>query len=137
MLVRETFGFSFSTWRLHLRGENIRSAHDVGRLRNLTVRSMMRPDVKTVAAGTTIEAFREACPLGSTERVVAVDDKGRYAGIVLVADAYARRIGSPHASELQIDSLLKFTDCVLVPWESAEQAAARFEQSHSEQLAVV
>lgn len=137
VLVRETFGFSFSTWRLHLRGETIRSAHDVGRLRNLTVRSMMRPDVKTVQAGTTIEAFRDAYPLGSTERVVAVDEAGRYAGIVLVADAYARRVGSPDAAGLHIDSLLKFTDFVLVPGQSAEQAAARFEQSHSEELAVV
>lgn len=31
-LVRELFGYSFSTWRLHLRGESIRSAHDVGRV---------------------------------------------------------------------------------------------------------
>lgn len=137
VLVRETFGFSFSTWRLHLRGETIRSAHDVGRLRNLTVRSMMRPDVKTVPVGTTIEAFREAYPLGSTERVVAVDGTGRYAGIILVADAYARRVGSPDAAELKIDSLLKFSDCVLLPWQSAEQAAAWFERSHSEELAVV
>ncbi len=30
LVVRETFGYSFSTWRLHLRGETIRSAHDVG-----------------------------------------------------------------------------------------------------------
>ncbi len=29
LIVRETFGYSFSTWRLHLRGETIRSAHDV------------------------------------------------------------------------------------------------------------
>ncbi|WP_375450483.1 chloride channel protein [uncultured Devosia sp.] len=137
VLVRETFGFSFSTWRLHLRGESIRGAHDVGRLRNLTVGSMMRPDVKTARCGITIEAFREAYPLGSTERVVVVDDRGRYAGIVLVADAYARRVGSPEAAELQINSLLKFPDYVLMPWQSAEQAAARFEQSHSEELAVV
>ncbi len=29
-VVRETFGFSFSTWRMHTRGQNIRSARDVG-----------------------------------------------------------------------------------------------------------
>ena len=29
-VVRETFGFSFSTWRMHTRGESIRSARDVG-----------------------------------------------------------------------------------------------------------
>ena len=42
LIVRETFGYSFSTWRLHLRGETIRSAHDVGWLRTLTAGRMMR-----------------------------------------------------------------------------------------------
>ncbi|MBE7218119.1 MAG: chloride channel protein, partial [Caulobacteraceae bacterium] len=37
LAVRETFGYSFSTWRLHLRGETIRSAADVGWIRSLTV----------------------------------------------------------------------------------------------------
>src|SRR6185437_14503285 len=29
-VVRERFGYSFSTWRLHLRGETIRSGRDIG-----------------------------------------------------------------------------------------------------------
>ena len=33
ILVRETFGYSFSTWRFPLRGDTIRSAHDVGWMR--------------------------------------------------------------------------------------------------------
>ena len=37
LIARETFGYSFSTFRLHLRGESIRSAHDVGWIRSLTV----------------------------------------------------------------------------------------------------
>ena len=40
--TREVFGYSFATWRFHLRGESIRSAADVGWLRDLTVRRMMR-----------------------------------------------------------------------------------------------
>ena len=50
LVVRETFGYSFSTWRLHLRGETIRSAHDVGWLRTLTAGRMMRTDPRTIAA---------------------------------------------------------------------------------------
>src|SRR5580700_7889219 len=46
--VRFMFGHSFSTWRLHLSGETIRSANDVGWLRNLTVERMMRTDVGKV-----------------------------------------------------------------------------------------
>ncbi|MCK5911891.1 MAG: chloride channel protein, partial [Caulobacter sp.] len=57
-VVRETFGYSFSTWRLHLRGETIRSAHDVSWMRNLTAGKMMRRDVKTIPAATTLAEFR-------------------------------------------------------------------------------
>jgi CIC family chloride channel protein len=32
-------------------------------------------------------AFREAFPLGSTNQVIAVDEDGRYAGMVIVAEA--------------------------------------------------
>lgn len=41
VVVRAMFGQSFSMWRLHLRGETIRSANDVGWLRSLTVERMM------------------------------------------------------------------------------------------------
>jgi len=37
LIVRRLFGYSFATWRFHLRGEAIRSAHDIGWLRDLTV----------------------------------------------------------------------------------------------------
>src|SRR5271166_1342388 len=37
VIVRRSFGYSFATWRLHLRGESIRSAQDVGWMRDLTV----------------------------------------------------------------------------------------------------
>ncbi len=46
VVVRTTFGYSFATWRFHLRGESIRSAHDIGWIRNLTVDKLMRPDVR-------------------------------------------------------------------------------------------
>ena len=54
-ITRELFGYSFATWRLHLRGETIRSAADIGWIRDLTVRSLMRPDVATVNANMPIE----------------------------------------------------------------------------------
>jgi CIC family chloride channel protein len=47
LTVRKTFGYSFATWRFHLRGESIRSPHDVGWIRSLTVGRLMRRDVAT------------------------------------------------------------------------------------------
>ena len=88
-ITRELFGYSFATWRLHLRGETIRSAADIGWIRDLTVRSLMRQDLATVNANMGIEEFREKFPLGSKNQVVAVDGSGRYVGLALVADAHA------------------------------------------------
>ncbi len=135
-LVRETFGYSFSTWRFHLRGETIRSAHDVGRVRNLTVGKLMRADVKTTEDTATLDVFRAAYPLGSTERVVAVDKSGRYAGIVLVADAYQPEAANQPAPAT-IAPLLKYRDRFLLPGLNAADAAAMFGKAESEELAVL
>ena len=48
LTVRRTFGYSFATWRFHLRGEAIRSAVDIGWMRNLTVGRMMRREVRSL-----------------------------------------------------------------------------------------
>lgn len=135
-IVRELFGYSFSTWRLHLRGENIRSAHDVGRVRNLTVGRMMRADVKTASERMPLAEFRKKYPLGSSERVVATDASGRYVGIMLVADAF-----QPGAEETPADqpisSLLRYREFLLLPGLNAADAAKVFQRADSEELAVV
>ncbi len=87
-LVRELFGYSFSTWRLHLRGEVIRSARDIGWVRQLTAGKMMRKAPATVPAATSVAEFRRRTPLGSTSRVILLDDADHYAGMVATANAY-------------------------------------------------
>jgi CIC family chloride channel protein len=133
MLVRETFGYSFSTWRFHLRGETIRSAHDVGWMRSLTVGSMMRKDVRIIDSSTTLDEFRKAIPLGSAQRVVAVDADGRYAGVLIVAEVYSEQ-GNPGSTVL---TLAKFRDSVLVPTMNVQSAAETFQRAGAEELAVV
>jgi CIC family chloride channel protein len=132
-VTREAFGYSFATWRFHLRGESIRSAADVGWLRDLTVRRMMRPDVRTVPANTTLSRFRTAFPLGSNTHVVAVDEDKDYAGIVAVAEA--------HASELDeanpIKDIIHFTDAILLPTMTVKEAVAAFDKAEAEALAVI
>ena len=136
-LVRETFGYSFSTWRLHLRGETIRGAHDVGRLRSLTVGPMMRTDVRTVPETTLLSAFCEKYPLGSTERVISTDRDGHYAGVVVVADAHHALAHLPDEPPQTIAGLLQTRDFVLLPSMTAQAAADLFVASGAEELAVV
>ena len=132
-ITRELFGYSFATWRLHLRGETIRSAADVGWIRDLTVRRLMRPDVATVDAGIGIEAFRVKFPLGSKTQVVAVDATGRYVGLAVVAEAHAPDIDAARG----LVGILHHRDVVLHPVMNIQEAIAVFDAAEAESLAVV
>jgi CIC family chloride channel protein len=130
--VRRTFGYSFATWRFHLRGESIRSAVDVGWVRNLTVGRMMRRDVPAIPADTTLAAFKRDYPLGSTNRLVAVDAADRYVGIVWTADAHAAPDTVSRVSEV-----LHHTDMVLLANMTVKEAVQAFEVAEADALAVV
>ena len=132
-ITRELFGYSFATWRLHLRGETIRSAADVGWIRDLTVRRLMRPDVTTVEADMPIAEFRAKFPLGSKTQVVAVDEAGHYAGLVLVAEAHAPDIDTTKG----LRGILHHQRVVLHPGLNIQEAIAVFDAAEAESLAVV
>lgn len=136
IVARNTFGYSFATWRFHLRGESIRSAHDIGWIRTLTVRNMMRADVRTARSDMRLAEFRQAYPLGSTSRVILADAEGRYAGIILLPDIYASPVEKDdHAQGL--DAFIRCRDDFLLLEMNAKEAAALFERTDSEALAVV
>jgi chloride channel protein, CIC family len=133
LITRELFGYSFATWRFHLRGETIRSAADVGWLRDLTVARLMRADLTTADADMPIEEFREKFPLGSKTQVVAVDGEGRYVGLVLIAEAHAPDI----ATDKGLINILHHRGVVLHPAMNIQEAIAAFDAAEAESLAVV
>lgn len=132
-VTREAFGYSFATWRFHLRGETIRSAADVGWLRELTVRRMMRQDVRTVPARTTVSRFRMVFPLGSTTQVVALNEEKDYAGIVQVAEAHAPELDESST----VREILRYSGTTLLPTMTVKEAVAVFDKAEAEALAVV
>ncbi len=130
--VRRTFGYSFATWRFHLRGEAIRSAVDIGWVRNLTVGRMMRRDMRTIRSDTTITGFRRQVPLGSADRVVVTDEAGRYAGLVLTPEAHGTDEAITRVSEI-----LHNAKDVLLPQMTIKEAVQMFESTESDALVVV
>jgi CIC family chloride channel protein len=132
LTVRRTFGYSFATWRFHLRGEAIRSAVDIGWVRNLTVGRMMRRDYRTVPADQPLAQFRRENPLGSANRVIALDERDRYAGIVWISDAHAASDTLSRVSEV-----LHNAKDVLLPHMTVKEAVAMFEAAEADALAVV
>ena len=129
--VRRLFGYSFATWRFHLRGEQIRSAVDVGWIKVLTVGRMFRPVSVTVRAQSSLEAFRQDVPLGAAQRVVVTDESGRYAGIAYPAEA------ASVAGEGIVESILHLQDQFLLPGMSVKEALAAFESAQADALAVL
>ena len=132
LTVRRTFGYSFATWRFHLRGEAIRSAVDIGWMRNLTVGRMMRRDMRTVRLDTTLAAFRRQVPLGAVDRVVVTDEAGRYAGIVLTPEAHGAE-----ETISRIAELLHYANSALLPQMTIKEAVQMFESTESDALAVI
>ena len=132
LTVRRTFGYSFATWRFHLRGEAIRSAVDIGWMRNLTVGRMMRREVRTVRTDTSLAKFKRDFPLGSTQRVVVIDEKDRYAGMVLVPEAHAADGDKDRVSEV-----LHHANDYLVPQMTVKEATTLFERAEADALTVV
>jgi CIC family chloride channel protein len=129
--VRRLFGYSFATWRFHLRGEQIRSAVDIGWIKALTVGRMMRPVPVTIRAQSSLEAFRQDVPLGAAQHVVVTGLDGSYAGIAYPAEAVAR------GGERSVESILHLQKQFLLPGMSVKEALAAFESAQADALAVL
>jgi CIC family chloride channel protein len=131
--TRSQFGYSFSTWRLHLRGSPIRSARDIGWTRALTAARLMRRDPTRVDASLTIAGFRAAVPLGSTGRVLLSTPDREYRGLVATAAAYDPALDP----ETPISALAQLQEEAVSPGSYIDEIFDKFEQLGVEDLAVV
>ncbi len=132
LTVRRTFGYSFATWRFHLRGESIRSAVDIGWMRTLTVGRMMRREVRTIRRDSSLAAVRRDFPLGSAQRIVLVDEHDAYAGLVLVPELHGAE-----GNVTRLEELVHYADVMLLPQMTVKEAVALFETGEADALVVV
>ena len=132
-IVRELFGYSFSTWRLHLRGETIKSARDVGWVRTLTAAEMMRRDTRATPAMISVAGFRSLFPLGSASWAALTDKDDHYVGLVPIAAAYAEGV----AMDAPIRQLAVNADAALTPDLDIAQIMRRFDAAQTDELAVL
>ncbi|WP_186465350.1 chloride channel protein [Nitrospirillum viridazoti] len=135
LLVRETFGYSFATWRFHQRGVQIRGGHDIGWVKDMTVGRLMRGDPKTVPADISLGALRGHYPPGSAKTVFALDPNGAFAGRVdmnAVHDPQHELPADQRAAELARDR-----EHFLLPDQSVRMALQRFADWDADSLPVV
>ncbi len=132
--VRHWFGYSFATWRFHLRGLKIRSPQDIGWLDEIKIGPMMRRDPAVIAADQSIAELLRRFPPGSTKQVFAVDGSGRLCGTIDPVEA-----GRPGANQ-DTDTIAELVSgpvVFLLPGDDLRTALVRFSRAAQESLPVV
>ncbi|MGH6878173.1 MAG: chloride channel protein [Rhizomicrobium sp.] len=135
-IVRLTFGYSFSTWRFHVRGLGLRGAHDVGWIADLTVSRMMRSDPKLVPTSMALKVLREKFPPGTAKRIFAIAPDGHYAGWIDMALVHDSQLDDA-VGESVVADVVQQRDNFLLPNENVRTALARFDEAQSETLPVL
>jgi CIC family chloride channel protein len=132
--VRHWFGYSFATWRFHLRGLTIRSPEDVGWINELLVGPMMRRDPAVIAAELSVDELRQRFPAGSTRQVFVVDGSGRLYGII---DPIEAGVADGAETARTIGELVPKPAAFLLPGDNLRTALNRFSEAAQETLPVV
>jgi len=136
MIVRVGFGYSFATWRFHVRGVPIRGAADIGWVRDLTAIKLMRRDIHTIPEDLPLAELRRQFPLGGTKRAFLVDKSGKYAGMVLTPDAHNPDLDEK-LSSLVAGDLRQGVNQFLLPQQNVRAALDLFVTAELEALPVV
>ena len=134
--VRLTFGYSFSTWRFHLRGLPLKGGHDIGWITELTAGRLMRSDVRTVPVSMPLARIREVVPLGSRKWIFAVTDAGSYAGMIDVAALHDPDL-SDMVEHLVAADLTTCRGCFILPVDDIRAVLRKFQSAQAETLPVV
>jgi CIC family chloride channel protein len=135
-IVRMTFGYSFSTWRFHVRGLPLRGAYDVGWLADLSVARLMRSDPKVVPTSMPLRGLRAKYPPGSAKQVFAVAPDGHYAGWVDLALIHDPELDDAIDAGVVAD-FVQQAEVFLLPSENIRTALSRFEEGQCEALPVL
>lgn len=135
-IVRLTFGYSFATWRFHVRGLGIRGAHDVGWIADLTAARMMRADPKIVSSSMPLRELRHRYPIGTAKRVFVTDPDGLYAGSIDMAALHDPQLDEAVDAGAAAD-LMELGSVYLLPEENVRAALTRFDENGTESLPVL
>ncbi|HEX3864993.1 MAG TPA: chloride channel protein [Stellaceae bacterium] len=133
--VRHWFGYSFATWRFHLRGLKIRSPEDIGWLDELKIGPIMRRDPAVIAADQPIAELLRRFPPGSTKQVFVADSGGQLSGAVDPAEAARPDRADDEAQT--VGDLINTPLVFLLPGENLRTALGRFSRAAQESLPVI
>jgi CIC family chloride channel protein len=138
LTVRRAFGYSFATWRFHLRGEAILSGEDISWVRRTTARDLMRRDIKLAPAAMQLSDFQTRVPVGSTKYVAAIDPTGAYVGLIDVAAVHAEIVQANGDSDTRtLEEVISQKDGWVEAETRFDHLMPLFESRETELLVVV
>ena len=135
-VVRHWFGYSFATWRFHLRGVALHSPHDIGWLHELQVAKVMRQDFAAVSRDMPLAELCRQFPIGETRRVFVVNEQGGYEGYVDLVEAHGTEL-MEHNDKLTAGDIARGAEHFLTPGQPVRETLDLFIASAAEILAVV
>ncbi|HEX9462393.1 MAG TPA: chloride channel protein [Alphaproteobacteria bacterium] len=134
--VRTWFGYSFATWRFHVRGVPLRGAHDIGWLHDLTVERLIHRDFAVVPEILPLAELRRQFPVGTNKRVFVIDEADRYAGMIDLQEVHATDL-DPKLDKLTAKDVAHGAAHLLTPQQPVRVALDLFLAAATEALAVV
>ncbi|STX28693.1 voltage-gated chloride channel protein (ClC-type) [Legionella beliardensis] len=81
VLTRYLFGYSFSTWRFHIRGSDITGPQDIGRLKALTFGNLPLIKLPTIAEHTSLIDAANAAKRAEVDYIAIKDKNGHFLGL--------------------------------------------------------
>ncbi|MGE5268495.1 MAG: chloride channel protein [Thiohalocapsa sp.] len=145
LVVRHWFGYSFATWRFHLRGVALHSPHDIGWLHELRVARLMRQDFVAVPPTMPLTELCRQFPIGDARgsgrqlghpRLFVVNEAGGYEGYIDLAEAHAAE-ALDHDEPVTAADIARGGDHFLTPGQPVRETLDLFIASAAEILAVV
>ncbi|HEX3884594.1 MAG TPA: chloride channel protein [Stellaceae bacterium] len=136
LVVRHWFGYSFATWRFHLRGVALHSPHDIGWLHDLQVGKLMRQDFAVIPPATTVADLCKQFPIDHGKHVFVVNDDGGYEGYVDLAEAHRLEVDGDDEA-LTAAEIARGANRFLTPGQPVRETLDVFTASASDTLAVV
>jgi len=136
LVVRHWFGYSFATWRFHLRGVALHSPHDIGWLQELQVAKLMRQDFAVVPPGLPLTELCRQFPIGESRRVFVVNEKGGYGGSIDLVEAHGAEL-LESGGRLTTGDIARGAEHFLTPAQPVRDTLDLFIASAAEILAVV
>ena len=136
LVVRHCFGYSFATWRFHLRGVALNSPHDVGWMLDLQVAKLMRQDFAVVLPDLSLGEVCRQFPITEGRHVFVVNENGGYEGYIDLVEAHSvEHVESD--DHVTAGDIARGAEHFLTPGQPVRDTLDLFIASAAEVLAVV